>query len=130
MNILHINKINFDQTSLLHSSTCYSPVVPYSVTTVLLVSLYITDIIKFTSNYILLKYVGIHMHTKYQCHRLILEAWISYVRNTGSDPICVGVVVMCVVLACLLTVIVFNWWDIQSGGISNGTEKAFLLINV
>jgi len=34
MNILHINKINFDQTSLLHSSTCYSPVVPYSVRTV------------------------------------------------------------------------------------------------
>jgi len=48
------------------------------------------------------------MHTKYQCHRLILEAWIFYVCNTGSDPINVGVVVMYVVLACLLTVIVFN----------------------
>jgi hypothetical protein len=105
MNTLQINKINFNQTSLLHSSTCYSPVVPYSVRTV---SFYITDIIKFTSNYSLLKYVGIHMHIKYQCHRRILDAWIFYVCNTGSDHIYVGVVVMYVVLACLLTVIVFN----------------------
>jgi len=125
MNILHINKINFDQTNLLHSSTRFSPVVLYSVRTI-----NISFLLHHRYRKIHKQLQPVHMWV-FTCipttsaRDWFLKIGFFYVCSTGSDLIYVGVVVIYVVLACLLTVTVFNRWDIPSGGIYNDAEKAF-----